>query len=327
MKAGTTGVSALTEAAANGHEKCVEILLEAGVNIHADPTENPLLTAVLHNRVNCVRVLIEAGASVNKGNYARTTSIILAAERGYDKCLEMLLQAGGNVNFLDDNENAAIFYAAKGVHVLCASYLIKAGADVNISDFVGKTPISKLISVGNQRAVDLLITQGADVNQADVNCKTPLMKATESEPTTTLAKVHMITSLLRAGAYVNKTDIRGNNTLKAYLLRCHPADETVCLLLHAAGEDIVDSFHRQSPEILQHVEVYPKIPEFLQHGGVQIHLKHICRGAIRKHLLKLDPHQHLFRRIPQLGLPSALTRYLLFNMSLETSAADDEDGK
>ena len=47
------------------------------------------------------------------------------------------------------------------------------------------------------------------------------------------------------------------------------------------------------------------------------HLKH-CREAIRKHLIDLDPHAHLFNRIPQLGLPSLLTDYLLFDISLET---------
>ena len=223
------------------------------MDIHADPAENPLFTAVLHNRVNCVRLLIEAGASVNKHNFAQSTPVMEAAKHGYNICLEMLLQAGANVNVLDSNGNPAIFYAAKGVHVLCVKHLIKAGADVNI---------------------------------CDINGKTPLMKATECERATTLTKVHMITTLLRAGAYVNKTDIRGNNTLEAYLFRCHPPDETVCLLLYAAGEETTSSFHVQ-------------IPEFLQ-DRAQIHLKHICREAIRKHLLKLDPHQHLFGRIPQL---------------------------
>lgn len=50
---------------------------------------------------------------------------------------------------------------------------------------------------------------------------------------------------------------------------------------------------------------------------LSIFLKHLCRDAIRKHLIELDPHQHLFGRIPQLGLPSLLTRYLLYNVSLD----------
>ena len=37
----------------------------------------------------------------------------------------------------------------------------------------------------------------------------------------------------------------------------------------------------------------------------------------------LDPHQHLFGRIPRLGIPSSLIDYLLFNVSLDD---DDDDG-
>ena len=38
---------------------------------------------------------------------------------------------------------------------------------------------------------------------------------------------------------------------------------------------------------------------------------------IREHLLHLDPHTHLFGRVPRLGLPAALTDYLLFNILIE----------
>ena len=63
-----------------------------------------------------------------------------------------------------------------------------------------------------------------------------------------------------------------------------------------------------------------KIPEVLKFEDEKLDLKHICREAIRKHLLKLDPHQHLFGRVPRLGLSEAVNQYLLFNTNL-----DDED--
>ena len=47
-------------------------------------------------------------------------------------------------------------------------------------------------------------------------------------------------------------------------------------------------------------------------------LKHMSRQVIRKHLIDVDPHTHLFGRIPQLPLPSALKEYLLYNISLGT---------
>ena len=49
--------------------------------------------------------------------------------------------------------------------------------------------------------------------------------------------------------------------------------------------------------------------------NLKLILKHICRRMIRKHLLKLDRHRNLFVNIPQLGLPSIITEYLLYGVS------------
>ena len=53
-------------------------------------------------------------------------------------------------------------------------------------------------------------------------------------------------------------------------------------------------------------------------------LKDMCRHAIRKHLVEIHPHENLFVRIPKLGLPDIVTKYLLYNMSVDES--DDSDG-
>ena len=59
-----------------------------------------------------------------------------------------------------------------------------------------------------------------------------------------------------------------------------------------------------------------------------ITLKDMCRQTIRNRLIELDPKHHLFQRIPLLKLPNILRRYLLYNMSLETSkkTVDADDG-
>ena len=43
----------------------------------------------------------------------------------------------------------------------------------------------------------------------------------------------------------------------------------------------------------------------------------LCREAIRKHLLQMSPHEHLFGRVPKLGLPSIITDYLLYYQTLD----------
>ena len=81
------------------------------------------------------------------------------------------------------------------------------------------------------------------------------------------------------------------------------------MLLYAVEEDFVP------PVFL------PK-PEFLQFKDVKMQLKHQCREVIIKHLIDLDPHSHLFGRISQLPLPSALKSYMLYNVSLEVDESD-----
>ena len=79
------------------------------------------------------------------------------------------------------------------------------------------------------------------------------------------------------------------------------------MTLYAAGETLDGSEEAE-------------IPKELKFEEEKLELKHICREAIRKHLLKLDLHSNLFGRVPRLGFPEAVNQYLLFNTNL-----DDKD--
>ena len=58
----------------------------------------------------------------------------------------------------------------------------------------------------------------------------------------------------------------------------------------------------------------------------EVDLNDLCREAIRKHLLEMDLHTHLFDRVPKLGLPRSLCGYILYNQTLdEDDAGYDSD--
>ena len=59
------------------------------------------------------------------------------------------------------------------------------------------------------------------------------------------------------------------------------------------------------------------MPTYLQQRELQLCLKHLCREAIRKRLICVKPHLHLFDRVFNTGLPSLLAKYLIYDMSLE----------
>ena len=68
-----------------------------------------------------------------------------------------------------------------------------------------------------------------------------------------------------------------------------------------------------------------EVPGFLQQDPeLRFCLKHLCRETIRNHLITLDRHSHLFHRIPQLGLPSGLNSYLLYNRALEDDDTEEK---
>ena len=59
--------------------------------------------------------------------------------------------------------------------------------------------------------------------------------------------------------------------------------------------------------------------------NLELFLNKCAEKHIRKHLLELDPHTHLFDLVPTLGLPELLSAYLLYNISLDDD--DDDDSR
>ena len=77
------------------------------------------------------------------------------------------------------------------------------------------------------------------------------------------------------------------------------------MLLFAAGERFDDRDLRERINTLFDLE------------ECSLGLKHLCRERLRRHLIDLNPHAHLFNRIPHLGLPPLLNEYLLYDVSLD----------
>ena len=104
------------------------------------------------------------------------------------------------------------------------------------------------------------------------------------------------------------------NALSCHWQHSQSVNDEMCRLLFAAGEILDDD--EESNEMLK---------DDLQLTDVKMHLKHICRETIRKHLLDLDQHQHLFYRVPELGLPEIINQYLLYDESLEENETDHRE--
>ena len=321
----------ISVARSRGHFHIVDLLVASEANVYG---ETPLISATMNKDENKVKHLLQVGVNVNTMTSHGLTALEEAALNGCTKIAILLIEAGADVNVLGLSGDTALMLAVRKGNLRMAEVLIKAGADVDKFCLEGHTALSHCAFEGNDEGVRMLVEAGADVNRpclkdeqdifsvlvkgADVNivgesCDTALMLAARN------ANLNITKVLIEAGADVNKTDennktalsyfaLNGNTQGVRLLLRsgakvnmgCEPVGTLkpmIRLLLRTAGQEMI-TFQRnnESPDDTLH---------------------HCCREMIRRHLLKLDRHENLFLRIPRLGLPSRLTKYLLFDTSLD----------
>ena len=205
-------------------------------------------------------------------------------------------------------------------------FLFDAGADVkDIED-----GIADIISLGKLSDAELLINAGVDVNGSN---ESVLLSGAMKE------NIRFVKLLLGASAHINITNMMGNNALEEHIAQNgrvkrlreeHPtsAKKRMCMLLLAAGELCTNNTVRLIDDEQWYQRGIIKTPEYLLES--EFSLKNKCREAVRYHLLGLDLHTNLFKRIPHLSLPLSLQRYLLYGFSLdddvdETLYGDDEE--
>ena len=236
-------------------------------------------------------ILAEAGADVNQRDKNGKTSLILAAEKH---------------NSSHDN-------------LECIKVLLEIGADVNMADQSGCTPLL----VGPQKSyeiVQLFVNGGADVNVVRKECRRKCEDNFQIKTVLFLIarnySVRQAHQFLRCGAPVNHRDEMGRNALNVAVIlgNRHPGRKAKVLLmmLFAGGETV----NGTTVPCRQYDGTLSQLDE------VNLDLKNMCRKAIRKHLIQLNPYANLFNRIPQLGLPSLLNEYLLYDCTLEDDNYD-----
>ena len=346
------------------HFECAKILVHAGADVnfnrsHDYLTQTPLIGAVLNE--NKLEFLIKAGCDVNVTGPDGKSALMTAAARGKVYCCQLLLNAGADVNAQDNIEcNTPLIYAATGgleflcfrlrhpFHLSeaapgtteCLKLLLGAGADVNQPNQRGETALHAAAFGTNVECLKLLIEAGADVN---ANNETPMAtlqqvimeviyrkdkppipppRYTRPQPKQTkqLAKdaLNCLRMLLKAGARINELCPSDNDSCSGNV--CIPKEYKAIFmseinkpslfkehfkLLHAAGE-----LQGRLPPL--------KVDEILT-------LKDICRDTIRNHLIDLDHRANLICRIPELPMPSYLQSFLLNDVPLDVTEADEEE--
>ncbi|TMS17279.1 ankyrin repeat and SOCS box protein 12a [Larimichthys crocea] len=135
-------VTPLRTAAALGHLRCLELLLEHGAEIDSldVKAQTPLFTAVSGKHLDCVVALLKAGADPNGSQYNNCSPVLTAAREGDLDVLRELLRFGAEVDVRPKvpewASNATtcrgpLYISAVYGHLDCFKLLLLHGANPN----------------------------------------------------------------------------------------------------------------------------------------------------------------------------------------------------
>jgi ankyrin repeat protein len=205
--------NALYAASHIGHEKVVQVLIEAGADVNAQGGYygNALYAASNIGHEKVVQVLIEAGADVNAQGGYYGNALQAASNGGNEKVVQVLIEAGADVNGQGGYYGNALQAASNGGHEKVVQVLIEAGADVNAQG----GHYGNALYIGHEKVVQVLIETGADVNGQGGYYGNALQAASQR------GHKKVVQVLIEAGADVNGQGGYYGNALQAASQRGH----------------------------------------------------------------------------------------------------------
>jgi ankyrin repeat protein len=167
-----------------------------------DPTEPPLIWAVLADNRVAIETLINAGAHIEVRNAQGKTPLMLAVRSSSPKRIERLLAFGADPNAMD-NDGATVLMQDDSS--TSARPLLAGGADPNLAHRGdGTTPLMYAAAKGAVAMLDVLLAAGANVSATDNEGRTALHHACTRD-----GDPRAVRALLAAGADPDALDKHG----------------------------------------------------------------------------------------------------------------------
>jgi ankyrin repeat protein len=160
-----TGRTGLIWASELGHEKVVQMLMDAGADVNAQGGKygNALQAASFEGYEKVVQMLIDEGADIKAQSGSYGNALQAASYGGHKKGVQMLIDAGADINAQSGNYDNALQAASVGGHEKVVQILIDAGADIKAQGGEYGNALQAASFGGHEKIVQILMDAGADI--------------------------------------------------------------------------------------------------------------------------------------------------------------------
>ena len=327
---GKTGLTELHKAVLDSDISLIQLLLGAGASANVKEAKSgwtPLMIATLQDNCEVMELLINHNANVNEVEESHNhTALHIAAEckgSSTDR-VGILLNNGGDLHVLDKEGYCPAFRALTTDNLEILKIMIGHGACVDrCIKFIADWNSLLMDDVKKYAEfMDILLSAGGDINIRSKGLNwTHLMLTIVGNKHN---KKGLLIYLLKKNADISAKNINAGREPRSAVdmalggFACGiPAlnkekDRTFFKLCFAAGGVPLPKNHgKETRKLLE--EYFPDFLKIITHPC----LANLCRKAIRSHLIQVNPPGNLFTYVPLLKLPSPITSYLLYDMSLE----------
>ncbi|XP_069971704.1 26S proteasome non-ATPase regulatory subunit 10-like isoform X3 [Penaeus vannamei] len=159
----------LHQAAEEGREEVVEILVEAGADVSAKDNREwtPLHFASRYGHFAVAELLAAKGADLEAKAQYEWTPLHFASRYGHFAVAELLAAKGADLEAKTNQEWTPLHFASRYGHFAVAELLAAKGADLGAKDVDEWTPLHFASRYGHFAVAELLAAKGADLEAKD----------------------------------------------------------------------------------------------------------------------------------------------------------------